>query len=135
MQNLMFNLVNTRTKWLSQRHGVLAQNLANADTPRFEAKDLKALDLRGLQRLNRAGQNSFQLAQTHPAHVKGAPVSPMGALRAQEVDAFEIAPNGNSVVVEEQVSLMANNQLDYQLMNNIYRKSMEMMRTALGRGQ
>ena len=33
-----------RMTWLNQRQDVLSQNVANADTPRFVARDLKDLD-------------------------------------------------------------------------------------------
>ena len=133
MQNQLFNIVSAKTSWLTQRHGVLAQNIANADTPSFEAKDLKKMDLDGLHRLAGNPTNRVRMTQTHPGHIQGRPMAPLGALRAQEADTFEIAPDGNSVVIEEQVSKMAENQMDYQLMTNVYRKHMDMARTALGR--
>ena len=37
---LLFDLLSTRTAWLSQRPAVLGQNVANADTPDFKAQDL-----------------------------------------------------------------------------------------------
>ena len=133
MENRLFSLVSTRTSWLTQRYSVLAQNLANADTPKFEAKDLKELDFKGLNRLAGNADNRLHLRRTHEAHVQGSPLPPLGALRAREIEAFEIAPGGNSVVIEEQVEKLADTQLDYQLMTNIYRKHAEMFRTALGR--
>jgi flagellar basal-body rod protein FlgB len=134
MDNQLLNLVSTRTKWLTQRHGVLAQNVANADTPDFEAMDLRQIDLDDLHRLAGNKANRLSLARTHHAHVSGVPLAPLGALRPQDIEGFELSPDGNGVVVEEQVSKMAKTQLDYQLMTNIYRKNVEMYRTALGKG-
>ena len=39
----VFRLTNSKMGWLSERQTVLAQNIANADTPGYKAKDLKGL--------------------------------------------------------------------------------------------
>jgi flagellar basal-body rod protein FlgB len=46
---------------------------------------------------------------------------------------YEVAPDGNSVVVEEQVIKVAETQMDYQLITNLYRKHVDMIKTAIGR--
>ena len=42
----MFGLLRNRMNWLGQRQEVLAQNVANADTPNYSSRDLKAFDFR-----------------------------------------------------------------------------------------
>ena len=40
----IFEAIAKRMSWLGERQTVLAQNVANADTPGFAARDLKAPD-------------------------------------------------------------------------------------------
>ena len=40
----IFAMAQSKMSWLGQRQTVLAQNIANADTPSYRAKDLEALD-------------------------------------------------------------------------------------------
>ena len=44
---------------------------------------------------------------------------------------WETSPSGNAVVIEEQLLKVSKTQLDYEAMANLYRKHMDMFRTAL----
>ncbi len=44
----LFGLVKKRLAWLAQRQEVLAKNIANADTPGYKPRDLKAFDFKQL---------------------------------------------------------------------------------------
>jgi flagellar basal-body rod protein FlgB len=44
----LFHAMKENMDWLSQRQRVIAQNIANSDTPNYEVKDLKALDFRNV---------------------------------------------------------------------------------------
>ncbi|MBT7747468.1 MAG: flagellar basal-body rod protein FlgB, partial [Alphaproteobacteria bacterium] len=50
-------------------------------------------------------------------------------------DVYETSPDGNSVVLEQQLMKVTETKMDYELMTNLYRKHMGMLRTALGRGK
>jgi flagellar basal-body rod protein FlgB len=45
---------------------------------------------------------------------------------------FEVAPDGNEVILEEQMAKSAQTALDHQLASNLYRKYVGMVRIALG---
>jgi flagellar basal-body rod protein FlgB len=45
---------------------------------------------------------------------------------------YEVAPDGNAVVLEEQSAKAAQTALDFQLTSNLYRKYLGMVRVALG---
>ena len=47
---------------------------------------------------------------------------------------YEVAPTGNSVVLEEQVLKVSETAGDHRLMTNLYRKHIAMFKMALGRG-
>ena len=41
----MFGLIKERMNWVGQRQQVIAQNIANADTPEYRAREIKKFDL------------------------------------------------------------------------------------------
>jgi flagellar basal-body rod protein FlgB len=117
-------------KWLSERQEVLAQNIANANTPDYAPQDLKPMPFREMmQRLSPVNPE-----RTEPLHMAGTVVrraAPFGA--DEQRKRYEMAPDGNSVVIEEQVIKVAETQMDYQLITNLYRKHVDMIKTAIGR--
>ena len=42
----IFAALTEKMKWLTARQSVLAQNIANSDTPNYRARDLKPLEFR-----------------------------------------------------------------------------------------
>ena len=68
----IFSMLRTRMQWHQERQRVLAENVANADTPKFRPRDLEAARFRRAGR-SAAGQATGQitLASTDPAHITG----------------------------------------------------------------
>ena len=128
----IFQAITRRMEWLGQRQTVLARNVANADTPEYVPQDLKDGPFgRILERVA-----PVEPAATHPAHMGpagGAAERPPGS--QEQLERFETAPSGNAVVLEEQLINVAETQMAYQTMSSLYRKHMDMLRTALGRGR
>ncbi len=128
----IFEALVRRMSWLGQRQQVLTQNLANADTPGYVPQDLKDGPF---ARLLARRVAPVAPATTHPAHLRGAPERAARPADSEDQrERFETAPSGNAVVLEEQLIKMAETQMDYQTMTNLYRKHIQMLRTALGRG-
>ncbi len=123
----------TKMKWHQARQGVLAENVANADTPRYRPQDLKAMSFAdAVKKTDRLAP--VAAAVTHPAHIKGPPISePDRRYAGSRGTDWEITPAGNAVVLEEQMTKVAENQFDYQLASTLYSRSLGLMRTALGR--
>lgn len=129
-QGTLFELISGRTRWLANRQAVLTQNIANADTPDYQPLDLRPADQR---RLTAAALNprGIALVQTAALHLQGTPARE-AQVRGREVDAFETAPAGNAVVLDEQLEKLAQTQSDYELTTNLYRRQVSLLRTALG---
>jgi flagellar basal-body rod protein FlgB len=127
----LFQLISARMTWLSQRQVVLNQNIANADTPDYRPKDLRAADFSRLVDGFAGRPGRLAMAQTDRTHLDGAPVARLGPGREQRT-AYEVAPDGNAVVLEEQTAKAAQTALDFQLTSNLYRKYLGMVRIALG---
>ncbi len=125
----LLKMISTQMDWLNQRQKVLSQNIANADTPDYQARDLVPLDFADLAR----GQSrKLKMAVSSPSHIDD-PNSRDGAYRGKKDKDFISEPSGNSVVLEEQAMLVSATQVDYELMTRLYRKHVGMLRTALGR--
>lgn len=122
----LFNLMQSNLSYLSSRQTTLAQNVANANTPGYDAKDLKKPNFASVLK----AQSSTALTSTNSAHIGGMNVA--GNYKSVNTDGFEISPTGNKVVLEDEVFKMSQNSMEYQETTNIYRKMMEMLKTAIG---
>lgn len=118
----LMTALKTKMRWHEARQGVLAENVANATTPNFRAHDLAALEL---------ARPAAGPAQTDARHMTLA--STQGPGRGGTVDGFERTPDGNTVVLEEQMIKAAQNQMDHQMAAMLYQKSLGLIRTALGK--
>ena len=96
----VFGLIRQRMNWLNQRQEVIAQNVANADTPAYLAQDLKAFDFKNVIRQNRPKTHRVAVNLTKPTHIpssQGNNSSPF-----KEVDVrrpYDTSPVGYQVVL------------------------------------
>ncbi len=128
----LFDLVKKRLAWLAQRQEVLARNIANADTPGYKPRDLKPFDFRRL--LSReVGRVNPDL--TNRAHVGGGPKRAAEFAEERTRHPYESAPAGNSVILEEQMMKVGATTMSHKLTTELYKKHLNMIRTALGRRQ
>ena len=124
----IFQVAKKRLEWLSQRQEVLAQNISNSDTPGYRAKDLRPFKFGDLLRRDTSTVN---LTTTHPDHVSG------NRRRIRDFDErvveqpFETSPDGNSVVLEEQMANMNETNGAHRLTTELYKKHLQMIRTAV----
>ncbi len=117
-------LMRDRLAWVDQRQTVLAQNIANADTPGFVPSDLAPFGAIVTRR-------QVAMARTSAGHLAGSAVQPAGA--APEADIVR-SPDGNGVSLEKELMHIADNQTAQQISTQLYSKYMGLFRTALGRG-
>jgi flagellar basal-body rod protein FlgB len=126
----LFSMMTERLAWLGKRQQVLAHNVANADTPGYMARDLKAPNFREM--LGQASTGRIAMAQTTAKHIAPAGASKTDYKSDVDKDG-EFSLSGNSVDIEEQMMKVAQTAMDHQVTVNLYRKHIAMMKTALGR--
>jgi len=126
----LFGMVKNRLTWLGQRQEVLAQNIANSDTPKYRPSDLRPYNFKELVR-NEAAQ--LNLAASDPSHIKGIRRRIRDFSTEVERKPFETAPNGNSVVLEEQMAKINETQISHDLTTQLYKKHLNMIRMAIGK--
>ena len=112
-----------RLDWIDQRQRVLAQNIANADTPDYRPRDLSPFE----QALHAAPVTPVR---TDPNHLGLS--AEAASLVTQVVE--ERAPDGNAVSVENQLTKVADDESASALVGNLWKTTMGMYLTALGHG-
>lgn len=125
----LVTLAQSRMDWVARRQEVLSENIANANTPKYIPKDLKAFDFKDV--LHQAVP-MVQVASTNSKHVV-----PEYHDEQQLVDnkkAFESSPDGNAVVLEEQMAKVGEAKSSYEIAANLFQHQFKMLRTALGKG-
>lgn len=129
----LFAMMSKRMAWLADRQQVLARNIANADTPGYEPRDLVPLGFKELAQTSLAG---FRPTVTHPAHIAGSPgTRNKGFAETVQKDPVETTLSGNAVVLEEQLMKASQTAMDYEATTNLYRKHVSMIKDALGRNE
>lgn len=108
----LFQLASHRLQWLSDRQKAVSENIANADTAGYRAREVESFD----------------------SYLSG--VETAGGLRSVEVreveDTWSEAISGNNVVMEEQILYAAETAGQYKLASNLYRKAHEMVMAVAG---
>ena len=127
----VFTALTDKMRWHQTRQGLLAENVANAETPGYGGRDLKQFDLDD-QRRAPVSSASVTTAATQPMHfsVSGQPT---GAAGGQRMANFEITPEGNGITLEDEMMKVTANMMDYQAATSLYQKSIKILRTALGK--
>lgn len=97
------------------RHGVIAGNLANIDTPDYAARDID------FQR-----ELDAALRQASPA--QGPPV-------VRNVPDLVARPDGNNVSLERETALLAQTQIQFQIGTQLLRAQFRRLQTAIREGR
>jgi flagellar basal-body rod protein FlgB len=124
----LLSLLRERMTWLHQRQDVLSQNVANADTPGYVARDLKAQDFSNI--LSGETSRSNAMRATDPRHI--AISSSSNAQLSEETAPEQSNPNGDAVSLEQEMIKVSETQAQFQAAANLYAKALTMMKTAIG---
>jgi flagellar basal-body rod protein FlgB len=123
-----------RMRYLSQRQVLIGQNIANADTPGYRAKDLTPFITS--EPLAQSGQQSIvlplQLVATNPAHIGFSGSGDVNALVNSHAKTYGEKLDSNNVSIEEQ-EMKANDVANaYDLASTAYKKSIDLLKESLG---
>ena len=125
----LFAMLRTRMQWHQERQRLLAENVANADTPNFRPRDLAPLQFdRALPQLA-----SISLARTETGHLSSVDGA-SAQFAVARAGGYEIRPAGNAVNLEDEMIKVAANQMDYQAATTLYTRSLGLIKAAIGKG-
>jgi flagellar basal-body rod protein FlgB len=128
----ILSMLRTRLEWAQQRQRVLSENVANADTPKFRPRDLVAPTFDEPTQVTSAAVSSVALVRTENGHINGLGQSG-SSFRTESKGNFEVRPAGNAVSLEDEMMKVAANQMDYQAATALYTRSLNLIKTALGK--
>ena len=110
-----------RMQWLQARQTLVSANVANANTVGFKPLDLEPFQI---------GGSGVALERTDVAHV--AADGGAGGADIRSGHKFETKPSGNAVELTDEMAKLADIQLDYQAVTQLYSKSLALLRMAVG---
>ncbi len=127
----LLSMLRERMTWLHQRQDILSQNVANADTPGYVARDLKPMNFAEVLKGAGSGSSMMTTNSRHISLTRG-----MGGSSFEDHETPDIAssPNGNAVSLETQMIKVSDTQAQFAAAANLYAKAMSLMKTAIGRG-
>ncbi|MGB9152306.1 MAG: flagellar basal body rod protein FlgB [Alphaproteobacteria bacterium] len=119
----LFDLLQQKMSYLNQKQGVLAENVANADTPGYKQLELKPFAA-ALQ------QASIGMTVTDPRHIVPASMAGVNA-KSFASKGTEVSPTGNSVDIEDQMMEVSKTAMDYQSATSMYHKMIGLLKIAI----
>lgn len=122
----VFRMADAMARHAGVRQGVIAENMANADTPEYRARDIRPFS----ETVNESDATFGQRA-TRAGHLNGA-AGPNTYEASVDRGAWA-SPNGNSVLLEEQVFKSVEVQKQHSQALAIYKSALGLMRTSIGR--
>jgi flagellar basal-body rod protein FlgB len=128
----MLSALRTRMQWHQERQRVLAENVANSDTPKFKPRDLvePKFDASGASGPGGA-MGTLPMLRTSATHISasGAPET----FDQNRKTGFETRPAGNAVNLEDEMLKVSTNQMDYAAVTSLYTRSLHLLKTAIGK--
>jgi flagellar basal-body rod protein FlgB len=122
----ILSMLRERMEWHQERQRVLAENVANADTPNYRAKDLAPPDFSHEVQLA-----TLSLDRTNPLHITAQ--SGGSAFATDSSGRYEVRPRGNTVTHEDEMMKAASNQMDYDAVTSLYTRSLALIKIAIGK--
>jgi flagellar basal-body rod protein FlgB len=122
----ILSMLRERMQWHQARQRLLAENVANADTPNYRPRDLAPPNF--AQSLSGVG---VTLTRTSAEHI--ATDGNDGRFAAADGGLYEVRPGGNAVNHEDEMMKLASNQMDYEAVTALYTRSLALIKLAVGR--
>lgn len=121
--NLM-SLAMQKAEWLAARQATISQNIANANTPAYKARDLMPFEA-VLQ------STGLRMASTNPAHMSADGGGSESAAILSVISKAEATYNGNNVSLEGEMAKLGETTSQYALSTSIIKSFHKMTMTAL----
>ncbi|NUH64979.1 flagellar basal body rod protein FlgB [Sulfitobacter sp. S0837] len=123
----ILGLASDRMQWLSARQKVTSENIANAATPNYKARDVSSFETM----LNGELSRGTGLVTTHDKHLTGVANVTPGVRTMDDRTAANATLDGNTVNLEEQSVRASEISDQYRLAAQLYRKSYDMLTMAV----
>ena len=117
----LFEMASRQAEWLSVRQEVVAGNIANANTPKYKAKDVSPFDAV-------LEQTYVPMARTHSAHFAANNISDEVEIKESELnEEIGVQESGNTVSLSEELSKTGEIKRQYELSTGLVKSFHSMM--------
>lgn len=128
----VLSALRAKMEWHQERQRVLAENIANSDTPNFKPRDLVEPHFgKNGQPVMGGAAATMPMMRTSATHLAASAASSFPDARK---GGYETRPAGNAVNLEDQMLKVSANQMDYAAVASLYSRSLALLKTAIGRG-
>jgi len=110
-QLYLFGLSSQRAEWLSQRQAIVAENVANANTPGYLAKDVSPFE-------SVLDTTSLQMSGTSAQHLVASAGRDFGVEEGRQTP-WDVTHSGNSVSLEQEMLKAGEVSRDFSLDTSI----------------
>jgi flagellar basal-body rod protein FlgB len=121
----------TRMQWHQERQRVLAENIANSDTPNFKPRDLVEPKFDAQGGNASSGATLAMMSTTSGLNIAGS--GPASNFDQNRHAGFQTRPAGNAVNLEDQMLKVSANQMDYAAATSLYSRSLRLLKMAVGK--
>jgi flagellar basal-body rod protein FlgB len=126
------SILRTKMLWHQERQRVLSENVSNSNTPNFKPSDLVEPKFEvGSGKID-GGATTLAMARTSASHIASDGADP--AFGQNNHAGFLTRPAGNSVSLEDEMLKVSSNQMDYAAVTELYSKSLQLLKIAIGKG-
>jgi flagellar basal-body rod protein FlgB len=128
----LISMLRSRMAYLTQRQGLISQNVANADTPGYMPHDLNGFTFSGaMEAAQGGGAGGMDTGPAADGHIALTASKPSGGFKPMVSPDSEATLNGNQVVLEDQMMKMNEARMDYDAAVGFYQKSLNLIQMAI----
>jgi flagellar basal-body rod protein FlgB len=122
----VFQMAQSMARQATLRQGAISANIANADTPGYQARDVASFsDTYETEHLD-------AMRATRPGHIDSDGTYQVAVAKERNPDAS--SPDGNGVSIEDEMVKSVEVKRQHDLALAIYKSSLNVLRSSLGRG-
>ena len=115
-----------------QRQVILSENISNANVPKFKSRDVIPKDFNKMARRRLSSlRDNVRLVTTNRKHIVPRQRGQFNFRVREDKKNYETSSTGNSVVLEEQMFRLTENNADYALSSNLYKKMIGLIKTSI----
>jgi flagellar basal-body rod protein FlgB len=92
----LFDITSQHNQWLASRQSLIASNIANANTPGYQARDLKPFE-------EILSATRLEMAATKRGHIQPEPPTSAAAADRRLASTWDVVHSGNSVTMEKEL--------------------------------
>ena len=130
----VMDMATRQMDWLAKRTEVVAENIANADTPKYTPRDLRPLDFKGMitETAGAAGgpvAPTVVAVATDPRHIVPQGMDANTVVTQRRI--YQSSPDGNAVSGEDQANKLGNIKISYETAASLYAKQVSLLKLAI----